>query len=84
MTIKIMTFPSVCCSSEEHNFLSNIKVLFPLDNYTTKPQALHLGIINAFKFQYRKQLIFKTITIILVGGLFKLLHTLSYMCLQCI
>jgi hypothetical protein len=58
----------VCCSSEEHYIFSNIKVLFLSANYTTQPQSLYLGIIHAFKCQYRKQLNLKTAATI-DGGL---------------
>jgi hypothetical protein len=58
----------VSCSSEEHYAFSNIKVVFLPANYTTQPQPLYLGIIHAFKYHYRKQLISKTAAMI-DGGL---------------
>jgi hypothetical protein len=35
--------------------------------YATQPQPLHLGIINAFKYHYKKQVISKTVATIVRG-----------------
>jgi hypothetical protein len=73
---KILLFLDQCAAHpQDTSFLKNVKVVFFPPNCTSILQPLDQGIIRSFKYHYRKQLVRKTIHVIV----HKLLHDATLM-----